>query len=125
MDTSALAAELSGRIIGSRDPEYDAARRVYNSLHDRRPAFIVQPAGADDIARTLAFATKAGLPLAIRSGGHSLAGYGTVDDGMVIDLSSMRGIDIDRGTRTVWADAGVTAGEFFRRNLNIVPHTSW
>jgi FAD/FMN-containing dehydrogenase len=93
------------------DPGYDDARQGYNSLHDRRPALVVRPAGGDDVARALAFATGSGLEVADRSGGHSLAGYGATAHGLLLDLSAMRAIHLDPEARVAVVDAGTTAGE--------------
>jgi FAD/FMN-containing dehydrogenase len=82
-----LAGRLHGELLLPHDHGYDDARRGFNRLHDRRPAVIVRPADADDIARALEAAAGAGLEVAIRSGGHSLAGYGTTEGGLLLDLS--------------------------------------
>ena len=88
--TSAISVpELAGPVIGPDDPQYDEARRVYFHGHDRRPAAIVRAAGVDDVARVIALARDEGLELAVRSGGHSSAGHGTTDDGVVLDLSGL------------------------------------
>ena len=88
-------AEFRGTLIEPGDAGYDEARAVYNGMIDRRPALIAQCAGADDVARIIGYAREAGLPLAVRGGGHNGAGLGTIDDGVVLDLSAMRGIDVD------------------------------
>ena len=106
-----LAGRLHGEVLLPGDPGYDDARRVYNRLHDRRPAVIVRPAGADDVARALELATSAGLEVAIRSGGHSLAGYGTTEGGMLIDLSAMHSVHVDPAARVASVEAGATAGQ--------------
>ncbi len=107
-----LQAALSGTLIGPDSPEYDAARTVMTGGIDRRPLVIVRPANADDVAHVVALASVTGLPLAVRSGGHSLAGHSVVDDGIVLDLRDMKGLDIDVHGRTAWADAGLTAAEY-------------
>ncbi len=107
-----LQAALSGTLIGPDSPEYDAARTVMTGGIDRRPLVIVRPANADDVAHVVALASVTGLPLAVRSGGHSLAGHSVVDDGIVLDLRDMKGLDIDVRGRTAWADAGLTAAEY-------------
>ena len=78
---------------------------------DRRPSVIVKVANANDVAQVIAFARETGLELAVRSGGHSGAAHSTTDGGIVLDLSAMKAIDIDAAGRTVWAEAGLTAGE--------------
>src|SRR5687768_1044100 len=103
--------ELAGPVITPQDPGYDEARTVFAAV-DRRPALIARPAGAEDVAAAIAHAREHGLPLAVRSGGHSPAGHGVVDDGVVIDLSGMRGLEIDPERRVAWAEAGLTAGAY-------------
>ncbi len=109
---SSLRDELKGRIIGPDDDEYDEARAVFYGDFDRRPAVIVRVADAGDVARMVSFARESGVELAVRSGGHSVAGYSVVDDGIVLDLGGMKGIEIDVPTRTAWAETGLTAGEY-------------
>ncbi len=107
-----LQAALSGTLIGPDSPEYDAARTVMTGGIDRRPLVIVRPANADDVAHVVALASVTGLPLAVRSGGHSLAGHSVVDDGIVLDLRDMKALEIDVHGRTAWAEAGLTAAEY-------------
>jgi FAD/FMN-containing dehydrogenase len=102
---------LSGRVIGPGDAAYDATRAVVSGAHDLRPVAIVRVANADDIARIVAYARVTGTELAVRSGGHSGAGHGTTDGGIVIDLRELKRIDVDPENRTAWADAGLTAAE--------------
>jgi FAD/FMN-containing dehydrogenase len=106
-----LAGRLRGELLLPNDHGYDDARRGYNSLHDHRPAVIVRPADGGDVARALEFASSAGLEIAVRSGGHSLAGYGATGGGVLIDLSAMHAIDIDPAARLAWVEAGTTAGQ--------------
>jgi hypothetical protein len=107
-----LADELTGRVITPGDPDYDQARTIVPGGFDRRPAVIARVADAADVARVIALAQDAGLPLAVRSGGHSAAGHGVVDDGVVIDVSEMKALAIDPDARTAWAGSGLTAGEY-------------
>jgi FAD/FMN-containing dehydrogenase len=79
---------------------------------DRRPLVIARPANDDDVVKIIAVVRETGLPLAVRSGGHSGAGHGVVDDGIVIDLRDMKALDIDVEDRTAWAESGLTAGEY-------------
>ena len=104
-------AALEGRVITARDAGYDEARTVASGV-DRRPALIVRVADATDVARTVALARESGLEIAVRSGGHSAAGHGVVDGGLVIDLSALRGLEIDAQRRVAWAEAGMTAGQY-------------
>ena len=87
----AFAAELHGSLVLPGTPDYEEARLVHNANTDRRPAVIVRAADASDVARTVRFARDSGRRLSVRGGGHSLAGYGTNDGGIVLDLSPMKG----------------------------------
>ncbi|HEX6391611.1 MAG TPA: FAD-binding oxidoreductase, partial [Solirubrobacteraceae bacterium] len=103
-----LAERLRGHVIGPDHPEYDAARRVWNGMIDKRPLAIARCADADDVAATIRFAIQHDLPLAVRGGGHNVAGTAVVDDGVVIDLSSMREVRIDASGSTVHVQGGAT-----------------
>ncbi len=103
--------EFGGRLIGPDDAEYDEARKVYNAMHDKRPALIAQCAGADDVALAIGFARNHGLLIAVRGGGHNGAGLGTCDDGVVIDLSRLKDVAVDPAARTVRVGGGCTWGE--------------
>jgi FAD/FMN-containing dehydrogenase len=105
-----LRATLAGRVMGPDDATYDATRAVASGF-DRRPAVIVQPVDAAEVARVVDVARQAGLPLAVRSGGHSAAGHSVCDDGIVLDLAAMRHLEIDVDSRTAWAETGLTVGE--------------
>ncbi|MPZ54395.1 MAG: FAD-binding protein, partial [Acidimicrobiia bacterium] len=109
---SALQSGVRGQVLLPGDEGYDAAREVWNAAVDRRPALIVQPRDAADVQQVVAVTQDAELPLAIRGGGHSTAGHGTVDDGVVIDLSMMKGLTVDPGRRVAWAEPGLTWGEY-------------
>ncbi len=108
---AALGAALTGPLLLPGDAGYEAGREVHNARYLGGPAIVVKAADADDVARTVRFAEATGLDLAVRSGGHSLAGYGTTDGGIVLDLSSMKGLLIDAERRLAWAQPGLTAGE--------------
>jgi FAD/FMN-containing dehydrogenase len=112
--TTAGPTGFQGRLIRPGDHEYDAARSVYNGAIDRHPALIARCAGVDDVARAIAFARDRELPLAVRGGGHHGAGLGTCDDGVVIDLSRLRGISVDPDARTVRVGGGCTIGDVDR-----------
>ncbi len=103
---------LHGALIQPQDDAYDEARSVYNAMHDRRPALIVQATGVADVMSAVDFARKHDLLLSIRGGGHSVPGFGTCDDGLVLDLGSMKGIRVDPERRTVRAEGGCTWGDF-------------
>ena len=112
ISTQQLASDFKGRVISPGDPDYDQARTVFVGGIDRRPAAIVRVADADDVARGIVLARENGLELAVRSGGHSGAGHGVSDGGLVLDLADMRALDIDVEGRTAWAETGLTAGEY-------------
>jgi FAD/FMN-containing dehydrogenase len=103
-----------GTVIGPQDADYDAARKIYNAMFDKRPALIARPASPDDVATAIAFARRHDLPLAVRGGGHNGAGLGTNDDGVVIDLSLLKRIEVDPHGRTVRVGGGATWGEVDR-----------
>jgi len=107
-----LRTMFNGQVIASGDSDYDQARTVFYGGIDRRPAVIIRVKDADEVARVLALARETGLPLAVRSGGHSVAGHCVADGGIVLDLSEMRDLQIDVEGRTAWAEAGLTAGEY-------------
>ncbi len=106
-----LGDKFRGRVIAPDDPEYDQARTLMYGGVDRRPAVIVRVADAGDVARVIALAQETGLELAVRSGGHSGAGHSVTEGGIVLDLSEMKGIEIDVEGRTAWAETGLTAVE--------------
>jgi FAD/FMN-containing dehydrogenase len=103
-----FAVGLRGTAVRPGDEDYDLERTIWNGAHDRRPALIVRCAGVADVIRTVDLARTEGLPLAVRGGGHSIPGFSTVDGGIVLDLSQMRGIQVDPARRTAAAQAGCT-----------------
>ncbi|MDX6233043.1 MAG: hypothetical protein QOH68_2043 [Nocardioidaceae bacterium] len=107
-----LRCQLDCRVIAPGDDGYDGARVVALGGADSRPALIVRPSVDADVVRTIALARESGLPLAVRSGGHSAAAHGTVDGGIVLDLRDMNAVEIDITARTAWAESGLSAGEF-------------
>jgi FAD/FMN-containing dehydrogenase len=109
-----LAESVRGRVLRPGDADFDAARRVWNGMIDRIPALIVRCAGAADVISAVAFAREQRLPLAVRAGGHSAAGNGVCDGGLVVDLSAMKGLRVDPVRRTARAEPGLTWGEFDR-----------
>jgi FAD/FMN-containing dehydrogenase len=109
-DIERLREVLKGDVIGPQDPGYDEARAVFYGI-DRRPAAIVRPTTDDEVAYVVAVARDTGAELAVRSGGHSIAGHSVSEGGIVLDLSAMKGIEIDFDSRTVAAQTGLTAGE--------------
>ena len=109
---SNLRADLNGKVIAPDDPGYDDARGVFFSGLDRRPAAIVRAADASDVARVVNVARDTGAELAVRSGGHSRAGHGTSEGGIVLELSEMNAVEIDADGRTAWAQTGMKAGDY-------------
>ena len=109
---SELRALFNGRVIAPDDARYEQARTVFYGGVDRHPAAIVRVADAGDVSRLVSVAREAGLELAIRSGGHSNAGHGTTEGGIVLDLSGMKDLQIDVQSHTAWAESGLTAGEY-------------
>jgi hypothetical protein len=107
----ALAETFAGELVLPGDADYDSARAVWNGMIDRRPAIVVRPAAADDVATAVRFAREHDLPLAVKGGGHSIPGLSTCDDGVVIDLSLMRGARVDAERRTAEVSAGALLGE--------------
>ena len=106
-----LQRALRGRLIRPTDTDYDAARALYNGMIDRRPKLIARCADVADVITCVNFAREEGLPLAIRGGGHNGPGLGSVDGGLVIDLSGLRSVRVDPANRTVRVDAGCTSGD--------------
>ncbi|MFJ4364056.1 FAD-binding oxidoreductase [Streptomyces chartreusis] len=103
-----LRGAVRGTVVEPGDPVYDEARKVYNAMHDRRPAIVVRAVDTGDVMATVDFAREQGVPLAVRGGSHSVPGYGTCDGGVVLDLGLMRGIRVDPDTRTAWVEGGCT-----------------
>jgi FAD/FMN-containing dehydrogenase len=107
-----LGSELKGRIIRPEDGLYETARRVWNGGIDQRPLRIVQAATTGDVVRAVRFAASEGLPIAVRGGAHSVAGFSTCDDGIVIDLSAMNSVQVDAAGRRATAGGGTTWATF-------------
>jgi len=114
MNLDALKREFGGEIITPSSPGYDAARRIWNAMIDRRPAAIARCTSADDVVAAVRFAGREGLHPAIRGGGHNAAGLAMVDGDLVIDVSPMKRITVDARARTAVAETGLTWGEFDR-----------
>src|SRR4051794_19662100 len=107
-----LAASLRGTVIRPTDPEYDEARAIWNGSHDKHPALIIRCAGTSDVIKAVDFACSQSLPVAVRGGAHSIAGFSTVDDGIVIDLSAMNAVTVDPVRRRAYAQGGATWADF-------------
>jgi FAD/FMN-containing dehydrogenase len=107
-----LRAAVDGRVITPEDAGYDQARTLFYGGFDQRPAAIVRPADAAQVAQVVDLARDGGLELAVRCGGHSNAGHSLSDGGIVLDLSELTGVEIDPEARTAWAQGGLTAGAY-------------
>jgi FAD/FMN-containing dehydrogenase len=110
---------LCGEVFTPEARGYDAARAIWNGRYDRRPALIVRPERAEDVARAVIFAREAGLPVSVRGGGHSIAGFGVADGALALDMSAMKHIRVIPQDATVRAEAGVLAGEL---DQALLPH---
>jgi FAD/FMN-containing dehydrogenase len=106
-----LLDRARGEVLTAESPGYDDARRVYNGMIDRRPLAIVRAVDVTDVQLAVEAAREAALDLAVRAGGHSVPGFGTVDDGIVLDLGPMKGIRIDPAARTARVQTGCTWGD--------------
>ena len=104
-------ASLRGDLLRPGDPRYETARKVYNGMIDRHPGLIVRCANVADVIASVRFARETGMLTAIRGGGHNAGGLGVCDDGLVIDLSAMKGIRVEPGTQTVRVEGGCTWGD--------------
>jgi FAD/FMN-containing dehydrogenase len=107
-----LRAAVSGQVIAPGDAGYDEGRTIFYGGFDQRPAVIVRVADEADVARVVSLARESGLPLAVRSGGHSTAGHSMCDGGIVLDLADLRALRVDPERRTAWAGPGLTTGEY-------------
>jgi FAD/FMN-containing dehydrogenase len=107
----ALAARLHGDVTRPGDADYDDVRALYNAMIDRRPALIARVADVDDVVTAVNYGRENGLDLAIRGGGHNGAGLGSVDGGLMIDLSALRGVEVDPANRTVKIAGGALLGD--------------
>jgi FAD/FMN-containing dehydrogenase len=101
-----------GQVIGPGDPDYDEARAVHNAMIDRRPSVVVRASGVADVVAAVNHARDNGMAIAVRGGGHSVPGFGTVDDGVVVDLSGMRDVSVDASAKTARSQGGATWGVF-------------
>lgn len=113
-DVDSVSREVQGAVVGPGHPDYDVARAVWNGSIHRRPAAVVRCRDVGDVRRGLAFAVERGLPVAVRGGGHSVAGFGTCDDGIVLDLRAMSSVRVDPERRLAVAGPGTLGGEFDR-----------
>ncbi len=117
----AFATEFRGEVLRPEDPGYDAARLVFNGMYQRRPAQIARCGGPADVIAAVNYARAEGLEVAVRGGGHSVQGYSSLDDGLVIDLNPMKGARVDPGARTVAAARGHDVGRARPRDAGARP----
>jgi hypothetical protein len=110
-DIASFQAAIRGPVIRPCDPDYDEVRKLYNRMIDKRPQLIVRCTDAADVVAAVNFGREKGLRVAIRGGGHNGAGFGSVDDGLVIDLSNMKGVRVDPKRGTIRVGPGCTTGE--------------
>jgi FAD binding domain/Berberine and berberine like len=108
---SSEISDFAGQLIGPEDAGYDEAREVYNAMIDRRPGLVAGATSVDDVAKVVSFAADHDVLLAVRGGAHNGAGLGTCDDGVVLDLSGLKDIEVDPGARTVRVGGGCVWGE--------------
>src|SRR5690242_3695437 len=109
-----LSKRFSGQLLQGTDPSYDDARKIHNGLIDKRPALIARCRGKSDVVDAVKLARECKLQVAVRGGGHNVAGRSTTDGGLMIDLSQMTGIRVDQKARTARAEGGSTWGQFNR-----------
>src|SRR5829696_3076661 len=105
-----LRDQVRGEIVTPDDAAYDEARTVYNAMIDRRPRAVVRCEGVDDVVAAVNFAREGGLSIAVRGGSHSVPGFGTADDAVVVDLVRMQAVELDPRARTPRAQGGATCG---------------
>src|SRR5215469_7969822 len=116
-----LAAQVHGSVLRPTDAAYEPARRIFNGMVDRRPRVIVQALGAGDVMQAVRFGREANLRIAVRGGGHNVAGHAMCEDGLLIDLSRLRSVRVDPKRGTALADPGCTYTDF---DLS-ARHTAW
>jgi FAD/FMN-containing dehydrogenase len=108
---SNLVSDIRGDVVLPEDPGYEQARKVYNAMIDKRPAVVVKCVDIADFSAAVRFAYEHNLLLAVRGGGHNGGGLGMCDDGMVVDLSRMKGVRVNPERRTVRVEGGCTWGD--------------
>src|SRR5580692_12405654 len=111
-NVGSLREHVRGQVLAAGDERYNEARAVHNGMFDRRPLAVLRAEQVADVIAGVNFARDNGLDLSIRDGGHSAPGFGTNDDGLVIDMTPMRTVRVDPGSKTAHAGAGATWGDF-------------
>jgi len=120
-----LRGRLGGRVFLPTDAGYDDAREIFNVMHDKRPAVVARCASTDDVVACVDVARRNGVLVAVRSGGHSVAGNSTCEGGMVIDLAGLTRVEVDPQARTARAGGGVLWGGFRRRDTGARAPHAW
>jgi FAD/FMN-containing dehydrogenase len=113
-EAEALRSVVRGEVLTPDDPGYRAVRSTFNAMHDAQPALVVSCVGTADVVDAVNFARERGLPVAVRGGGHSIAGLSTIDGGVLIDLAPMRGVHVDAGRRLAHVQGGALLGDVDR-----------
>ena len=114
-----LESGLRGEVVGPGDRGYDTARAVFNGMVDRRPLAVIRAVDADDVRRCITFARRHDLPLSVRGGAHGVAGHAVGDGAVMVDLSGMKALRVDPGTRTARAEPGLTLGRVRPRHADV------
>jgi FAD/FMN-containing dehydrogenase len=114
MQIRTLAEQLRGNVIRPGGEGYDAARNILNAKYDRHPALVVQPKDAEDVSQVIRFARRNNIDVSVKSGGHGVAGHSVVEDGILIDLSLLKSVEVDEEMRIARAGSGLLAGEYVR-----------
>src|SRR4029078_12221713 len=112
VDVAGLRAALGGSVLTAGDSGYDECRKVFNAMHDKRPGVIARCANTADVVHAVNFAREHRFPVAVRCGGHSVAGFSVCDEGVLIDLAGLNRIDVDPKRRTAPSGGGVLWGQF-------------
>lgn len=126
-DLDALARGIQGRFLRADSPLYDDARKVWNLAYDRRPLAMARCANIDDVRRCVAFASRHAIPVAIRGGGHSYAGFGVAEGALQVDLAAFNTVVVDRERMTASVGGGTRIkaqydpANLFRSNQNVLP----
>jgi FAD/FMN-containing dehydrogenase len=120
---AALAEDFGGQLMQPDATGYDEARTIYNAMIDRRPALVVRPTGVADVIAAVNYARERNLPVAVKGGAHSVAGHSTCDDGVLLDLSRLKGVHVDAARGTARAAGGVQWGEYDRETQAFGLHT--
>jgi FAD/FMN-containing dehydrogenase len=128
-----LRAALEGTVLGPDEDGYDDARRLWNAVHDRRPAVVARVRTAEDVQAAVRFGVAHGLEIAVRGGAHSISGSSSVDDGLMIDLSLMNQVTVDPEARRARVGGGAKLGDLdaaaqahgLAVPAGVVSHTGW